>query len=227
MRRRTWSGPNVHESLIVCGLEAAQLISFRSLFGLTHPKLLVCDWPIALSVILISESPPALGRPLFPAPSHSNAFLPFKPFQVLGYHPVYPPSITSAILCSQPSTAIMASLPHRPAAFRSPIQPAQPPRPVEVKAWANDAAEALRTVHVTPMRGTSVTIAIPLDEETVSPPRVKKTPRAQVDESEEATLRRRDSLKRREALLKGKEGSRRRQRWENGELHFLLIQPLS
>lgn len=27
---------------------------------------------------------------------------------------------------------------------------------------------------------------------------------------------RRDSLKRREALLKGKEGSRRRQRWENG-----------
>jgi R3H-associated N-terminal domain len=29
--------------------------------------------------------------------------------------------------------------------------------------------------------------------------------------------RRRDSLKRREALLKGKEGSRRRQRWENGK----------
>lgn len=29
-------------------------------------------------------------------------------------------------------------------------------------------------------------------------------------------LVRRDSLKRREALLKGKEGSRRRQRWENG-----------
>lgn len=29
-------------------------------------------------------------------------------------------------------------------------------------------------------------------------------------------LRRRDSLKRREALLKGKEGSRRRQKWENG-----------
>lgn len=27
---------------------------------------------------------------------------------------------------------------------------------------------------------------------------------------------RRDSLKRREALLKGKEGSRRRQKWENG-----------
>lgn len=28
--------------------------------------------------------------------------------------------------------------------------------------------------------------------------------------------RRRDSMKRREALLKGKEGSRRRQKWENG-----------
>ena len=30
---------------------------------------------------------------------------------------------------------------------------------------------------------------------------------------------RRDSLKRREALLKGKEGSRRRQRWENGSVY--------
>lgn len=29
-------------------------------------------------------------------------------------------------------------------------------------------------------------------------------------------LRRRDSLKRREAVLKGKEGSRQRRRWENG-----------
>ena len=30
---------------------------------------------------------------------------------------------------------------------------------------------------------------------------------------------RRDSLKRRDALLKGKEGSRRRTRWENGSYH--------
>ena len=29
-------------------------------------------------------------------------------------------------------------------------------------------------------------------------------------------LRRRDSMKRRDAVLKGREGSRRRQRWENG-----------
>ena len=31
------------------------------------------------------------------------------------------------------------------------------------------------------------------------------------------TIVRRDSLERREALLKGKEGSRQRRRWENGE----------
>ncbi|KAL9104786.1 MAG: hypothetical protein Q9187_008861, partial [Circinaria calcarea] len=37
---------------------------------------------------------------------------------------------------------------------------------------------------------------------------------------------RRDSLKRREALLKGKEGSRRRQRWENGRFsHITQVTP--
>jgi hypothetical protein len=34
----------------------------------------------------------------------------------------------------------------------------------------------------------------------------------------ERVAHKRDSMKRRDALLKGKEGSRRRQRWENGEL---------
>lgn len=57
-------------------------------------------------------------------------------------------------------------------------------------------------------RGTTVTIAIPLDDGAagdhgLTPPR-RKAPAP-------------DGFERREALLKGREGSRRRQRWENGE----------
>jgi hypothetical protein len=52
-----------------------------------------------------------------------------------------------------------------------------------------------------------VTLSIPLDA---------RTENASGDAKRKEPLRR-DSLKRREALLKGKEGSRRRQRWENGE----------
>jgi hypothetical protein len=37
---------------------------------------------------------------------------------------------------------------------------------------------------------------------------------------------RRDSMNRREALLKGKEGSRRRLRWENGKLLFIFFYSL-
>jgi hypothetical protein len=58
-----------------------------------------------------------------------------------------------------------------------------------------------------PIRGTGVTLSIPLD---VSPLAKEARPRKEP--------LRRDSLKRREALLRGKEGSRRRQRWENGTL---------
>ena len=54
-----------------------------------------------------------------------------------------------------------------------------------------------------PVRGTSVRLSVPLDnKQTVTTTR---------------KILRRDSLDRREALLKGKEGSRQRRRWENGE----------
>ena len=53
------------------------------------------------------------------------------------------------------------------------------------------------------IRGTSVRLSVPLDSKPTSAPPRK--------------LVRRDSLDRREALLKGKEGSRQRRRWENGE----------
>lgn len=98
---------------------------------------------------------------------------------------------------------------------------------INIEAWADDAVQAIDSLIISSpaviperplVRGTSVSLEIPLDEET-------KTRRTEVqDQGEERPrvlvpvreLRRRDSLKRREALLKGKEGSRRRQRWENG-----------
>ncbi|EME44036.1 hypothetical protein DOTSEDRAFT_71739, partial [Dothistroma septosporum NZE10] len=77
------------------------------------------------------------------------------------------------------------------------------------------SADSLRAV-----RGTHVTIDIPLDER---PAAVQDTPpRPRIEAVHTVYKRRepirRDSQKRREALLKGKEGSRRRQRWENDRL---------
>ena len=100
---------------------------------------------------------------------------------------------------------------------------------INIEAWTEQAAESLRIVtissHGAP-RGTSVNLAIPLDEHTAPrQARVAVDPSHPIDDDQTAYLPRReplrrDSLKRREALLKGKEGSRRRQRWENGQ--FLL-----
>lgn len=70
-------------------------------------------------------------------------------------------------------------------------------------------------------RGTTVSLAIDLDD----PTKVNDGAPADVGQSAGESLRRepirRDSLKRREALLKGKEGSRRRTRWMNGSYHVL------
>ena len=74
------------------------------------------------------------------------------------------------------------------------------------------------------VRGTSVSLAIPLDEgaavKSNTGTELEKELHRSVNASSVHRPRhepiRRDSLKRREALLKGKEGSRRRQRWENG-----------
>ena len=125
-----------------------------------------------------------------------------------------------------------------------PIRPApssqyafQDPQQITIQAWAEEASrvtsaptngvaanESSRGI-----RGASVKLEIPLDR-----PHPAITKSAVDDNTEAKLLRlpggasrspseplRRDSLKRREALLKGKEGSRRRQRWENGE--YLLV----
>lgn len=75
---------------------------------------------------------------------------------------------------------------------------------IDIEAWTVSALQSLN-VSGSP-RGTGVTLSIPLDtpEEDYTPKHLRPKPIP------------RDSQKRREALLKGKEGSRRRQRWENG-----------
>ena len=75
---------------------------------------------------------------------------------------------------------------------------------VEVEVWTLSALQSLSVS--ASARGTGVTLSIPLDSNDK-----KAAYKARVKEPV-----RRDSQKRREALLKGKEGSRRRQRWENG-----------
>ncbi|KAI0889751.1 R3H-associated N-terminal domain-containing protein [Annulohypoxylon maeteangense] len=98
---------------------------------------------------------------------------------------------------------------------------------VDIEAWTVSALESLSISGIA--RGTGTPLSIPLDEEslkkssvTIQDPRAKSTaitppPRP---------LSRRDSQKRREALLKGKEGSRQRRRWENDRLiHVPNVQP--
>lgn len=93
---------------------------------------------------------------------------------------------------------------------------------------SQDASTREADATVTALRGTSVSLTIPLDDHPATT-EGRPAPRAKVanDVDDERPQRvsltyrrrepsRRDSLKRREALLKGKEGSRRRQRWENG-----------
>lgn len=117
-----------------------------------------------------------------------------------------------------------------------------PQQAFAISTWTEQATTALQNLDISALasnpavsasdaavQGPSVSLAIPLDE----PPQKKDNVAApcarvmgnglgvkvQSSLSSDTTRReisRRDSLKRREALLKGKEGSRRRQRWENG-----------
>lgn len=100
---------------------------------------------------------------------------------------------------------------------------------VDIEAWTEQATEALATVAIatlpTLVRGSSVALDIPLDGRPALRPAehggisvgaVPTEKPRQTSYVRRGEPIRRDSLKRREALLKGKEGTRRRQRWENG-----------
>ncbi|GAW18190.1 hypothetical protein ANO14919_076640 [Xylariales sp. No.14919] len=92
---------------------------------------------------------------------------------------------------------------------------------VDIAAWTISALESLS---VSPAaRGTGTPLSIPLDETKAN---AKKPSVSIYDPRTRSTAitppprpsSRRDSLKRREALLKGNEGSRQRRRWENDRL---------
>jgi hypothetical protein len=70
------------------------------------------------------------------------------------------------------------------------------------------------------LRGATVSLSIPLDDEVVPSQRVKVESRPPTVSFRRRAPLQRDTFKGREALLKGKDGSRRRQRWENGTLHM-------
>ncbi|KAK8255429.1 R3H-associated N-terminal domain-containing protein [Phyllosticta capitalensis] len=99
--------------------------------------------------------------------------------------------------------------------------------PIDVEAWTEEATLALASVNISAappqptIRGTSVTLDIPLDDHVVPQPETTQNTAAKLVRSGYPRRKeplRRDSLKRREALLKGKEGSRQRRRWENDRL---------
>lgn len=140
-----------------------------------------------------------------------------------------------SIYCSVPDSIVTSSIVNRTITATtmaigdipsSPQQAAAPPQPIDIEAWTEQATVALGSVAIsTPgdaVPGTSVTLAIPLDEHD-APSAAVHPVGASAAAKEGGYYRRkeplrRDSMKRREALLKGKEGSRRRQRWENGML---------
>jgi hypothetical protein len=111
--------------------------------------------------------------------------------------------------------AIYSSVP--PPAQQVQVQVQSQASPSAVEAWT---VSALQSLSVSPSaRGTGVTLGIPLDSDYKKPVVYKARVKEPV---------RRDSQKRREALLKGKEGSRRRQRWENGKIiSAILSSPIS
>lgn len=121
-----------------------------------------------------------------------------------------------------------------------------PQQTLAISAWTEQAASSLQDLSLsdattpdassqspTParssLRGATMSLSIPLDDQPPSPsPRVKIASKPEDSRPPTVSFRRReplrrDSLKSREALLKGKDGSRRRQRWENGMRHIRLI----
>ncbi|KAJ6780355.1 hypothetical protein PWT90_06550 [Aphanocladium album] len=98
------------------------------------------------------------------------------------------------------------------------------PSGIDIDAWT---ISALQSLSVSPIaRGTGTPLSIPIDENVRSAARAAQTTEARAvkfnaDEPVMPPRRppsRRDSMARREALLKGKEGSRQRRRWENDRL---------
>lgn len=101
------------------------------------------------------------------------------------------------------------------------------PHSTNIEAWTEQVTQSIGSVSlVSPgaVPGTNASLAINLDEPThqrrdESAGDAHHADGASLGYRPRRDSLRRDSLKRREALLKGKEGSRRRTRWENGSYH--------
>lgn len=95
-----------------------------------------------------------------------------------------------------------------------PNEHAIPAQSADIEAWTEQATQSIAAFSLAnpgqSARGASEALAIDIDAQ-----KSAEEPRKDVDRPRREPLRR-DSLKRREALLKGKEGSRRRRQWENG-----------
>lgn len=98
-----------------------------------------------------------------------------------------------------------------------------------IEAWTEQVTQFLSATPISAAqsaRGKVASLAIPLDEHRLlKQANAEIAPNADISYAASQTRReplRRDSLKRREALLKGNEGSRRRQRWENGSFQAEL-----
>jgi hypothetical protein len=104
-------------------------------------------------------------------------------------------------------------------------QQAAAPQPIDIEAWTEQATAAIASVAISApgnvVGATTVTLAIPLDDDDALATGGPVRPAGATTANEGGIYKRkeplrRDSLKRRESFLKGKEGSRQRRRWENG-----------
>ena len=119
-----------------------------------------------------------------------------------GYYSAVPPPP------SLNPNAQTTTLPLRPAPH------AQSSTPIDIEAWTVSALESLQ---VSPAAlGTGRPLTISLDD---VPPHVARNAGVTGGGLPRKLTPVRDSLKRREELRKGKEGSRQRRRWEKGKLH--------
>ena len=100
-----------------------------------------------------------------------------------------------------------------------------PQAAIDIEAWSSQAAQSLNANAVSVANASSlgpksVSLAIDLDEK-AEPKDASRGSATTTSQPRRRSLRR-DSLERREALLKGKEGSRRRTRWENGSYRLAV-----
>ena len=121
-----------------------------------------------------------------------------------------------AIYSAVPPPPEYTAPPTNNAATATPPPHNQPVTGIDIDAWT---ISALQSLSVSPVaRGTGAPLAIPIDDHDHDRARTVTFAESKVRvETPRRPPSRRDSLQKRDSLLKGKEGSRQRRRWENGK----------